>query len=583
MFPNLPPDQPVAIDSETTGLDYREDFTVGLVLTWGEKPDETAYHPIRHEGGGNLDSEPVLKFYKELLNSPSRRVVMHHAAFDLDFLANDGIEVRGPVEDTGINATLIDENAKKFSLEACCNRAKVQAKKGDVLYAHIASKFGGEAVRGQMEHFHRLRGDDPYAVDYAAGDGTSTYQLWKAQQPILDNQALRKVWEVEGRLIKVLHRSKRLGVRVDEERLADVKAKVVKLRDEAQAVIGEVNPRSAISVRKYLETLGDSIPAWPITAKGNPSFPEKYLATFKEGRAIVRVRKFANLLNTFIGPLYSEHIWQGRVHASFQQTASDDYGTVTGRLSSYRPNMQQIPKRNKELGRMFRSVFIPDEGMIWDDCDWSQAEYRIFVHYAQIKRLIDGYNEGTVDIHDYVAELCNVERDPVAKSINFGVLYGMGPRTLAATLGVSVARSKEILGIYADRIPEARRFAKSAEGVAAQRGYIFSLLGRRRRFPDRRFAYKAVNAICQSGNADATKLKMCELSDFFEEEGIGNLFFSIHDSFSMQRPKDRRDILERAIAILEDFGPNAAIPLDVKMRCDVGTGETWAEATYGTN
>lgn len=577
-FPDLPDDQTVAIDTETTGLDWRKDHTVGLVLTWGDKPDETAYHPIRHAGSGNLDAENTLAYYRGLLKSPRRRAIMHNAAFDLDFLANDDVKVAGPIEDTSINATLLDENAKRFSLEACCSRMGVQEKKGDALYAHLASLFGGEPERSQMANFHKLEADDPYAHMYAGGDGTSTYQLWGAQQEQLNHQNLRRVWGVESNLINVLHRCKRRGVKVDEERLQAVRQKVTQYRDEAQAVIGEINVRSSPQIRKYLESLGSDIPVWPTTAKGNPSFPEKYLDSFPQGQAIVRVRKFSNLLASFINPLEEEHIWNGRVHASFQQTASDDYGTVSGRLSSYRPNLQQVPKRNKELGMLFRSIFVPDEGMIWGDDDWSQMEYRLFAHYAGIQQLIDGYNQGDTDIHSYVAELTGLERD-LAKRVNLALLYGMGPKTMADNLGISLNKAKSIRNTYYDRIPEAQTFHKRAEHIAATRGYVFSLLGRRRRFPDRRFAYKAISGICQSSNADAVKAKMVELHSYFEENG-GNLFFTTHDAFSYQVPKDKPDAFSNVKNILEDFGPNSSIPLSVKIQIDHGQGSNWAEATY---
>lgn len=595
MFPDLSTVNTVAFDTETTGLNWREDQTVGLVLTWGMGPDETRYYPIRHTGGGNLEAAPVLRFFRDLFKRIDLRVVMHNAAFDLLFASKDGIEILGPIEDTQINEALIDENARSYSLDACCGRRGVQAKKGDPLYQHLAEVCGGKAERSQMENFHKLPGDDPLVVDYAAGDGTSTLQLWSAQQTELHRQNLGTVHTVECRLIPVLHRAKLRGVPIDEEELRRTRQQVVDMRDAAHVNVGLINVKSAAQVESYLQeriSMGEAVPPWPRTRpstrypEGQNSFPAAYLESFEAGLRIVRVRKLSNLLSTFIDPMLERHIIRGMVYPSFSQTASDDYGTVTGRLSSFQPNMQQVPKRNKELGRLFRRSFIPPSGMVWWEADYSQCEYRLFAHYAKSEKLIRGYNEEGIDMHQMVAGLLDMPRSQ-AKNMNFGILYGMGDRSLAGHIGADLTTAKLKRAQYFLEIPEASDFSSKAARAVRDRGYIRTLLGRRRRWPDNlrlKLAYQAINAICQGGNADIMKAKMVEIDDFFEATGRGHLGFSVHDAANFFTPVGDQETPKEVCRIMTDFSQGffAGKPLRVRMEVDSGSGANWAEASYGT-
>lgn len=591
MFPDLSTSNAIALDTETSGLSMHTDYIVGFVLTWSPDPADSKYYPIRHEGGANLEAAPVVEYFKKLLLRTDLRVIMHNAEFDLMMLHRDGITVEGPTEDTGINAALINENMKSFSLAGCCEFHHVQAKKSEPMYEHLAQVFGGKADRHQMANYYKLAGDDEVAVDYACGDGTSTFQLWQAQQKELDDQELRRVWNVECRLIKTLHRAKMRGIHVDVNRLDEVQEQIENELAIAEAEVDHINIGSGAEVQAWLEkqiARGEHVPAWVNTEptkrfpQGKPSFTGKYLGRFPVGQKLSAVRKLAKLSNGFITPLRETHLVGNKVYPSFSQTKSDDWGTVTGRMSSFKPNMQQVPKKDKRLGKIFRRIFIPPPGMTWWEMDYSQCEYRLFAHYSKSETLIRGYNEEGLNMHKIVADMLGQSYD-FAKNMNFGILYGMGDKSLAGHLGVSLAEAKEYRARYFQMIPEAKDVTEMSAKICRKHGYIRTLLGRKRRWMNpRKFDYQALNAFCQGGNADIMKLKMVETEDYMMSEGVGEYGFSVHDANEFFLPVNDNRTSEEVRRICEDLSDAPfKHPLRVDMKMDSGSGANWSIASYG--
>ena len=666
-FPNLSNADVIAFDTETSGLDPHKDRPVGYVFTWSMNPRDSIYLPIRHEGGGNLDPEPVIRFTKDTLARTDLRVVMHNAAFDIWMAEKDGIFIEGAVEDTALNAPLIDENLGKYNLQVCCERAdkevanqikafddrisyvrnivknlggkegkndldpelelsmliavkrslvRVQSKKAEPMYEHLAGKFGGKPTRDQMSNYWRLPGDDPVAVEYAVGDGTSTLQLWNYQQVELDVQDLRRVWRVESDLVQVLARARKRGVPVDVDYLGRMKENVAGLLKQAMSDIGNINPRAPSEFRPFVESIAthgksDLIPAdtpaedkerqvfdmWdekviplpPRTKpsktypKGQLSFNTKYLKKNPETNKIVRARKLAHMESLFVTPLTERHVYKGHVYPNFWQMAADDYGTVTGRLSGSDPNMQQVTKRDKELAKILRPVFVAPDGYTLCEMDYSQCEYRLFAHFAQAERLIKAYNEDGIDMHVMVSRLLNMPRDQ-AKNMNFGMLYGMGDASLAGHIGVSKAEAKAYKRKYFQEVPEAETFMELAAEAAERRGYVRTLLGRRRRYKNpRAMSYQAINSICQGGNADIIKIKMIEVDDYLRSSGRGHFAFSVHDALVMYLSNEF-DVHETAREIkricMNFTQEEHGFSLRVGMKLDEGFGKNWAEASF---
>ena len=434
-----------------------------------------------------------------------------------------------------------------------------------------------------MANYWRLDGQDDMGTEYAKGDGTSTYQLWEQQQKDLDDQDLRRVWSLENKVIRVLHRMVVRGVNIDEQRLVDVSKLVEQRLIEAnESLPKDLNIRSGAQMKALFDKA--NITDYPITEKGNPSFTENYLLTNEIGKKIVAARKYGNLLNSFISPM-NTHIFNGRIHTEFNQSRSDHFGTITGRLSSSRPNMQQVPKRNKELGQLFRSVFVPDEGMVWGSVDYSQCEPRLLAHYSKCKVLLSGYlSDPPIDAHTAVANAAGIDRDS-GKRLNQGLLTGMGKAKLIVELGVSEAQGEKIWNDYFTNMPEIKVLQKTAANKMKSVGFVKSIMGRRARLDKRSnydMSYKAINRLLQCGNADIIKEAMVNIDNYLEANGDKvHMLLSIHDSIDFQFYEDDRQDFNTAIEIMQDFGPKKSIELQVPMVVDVGEGKNWSEASYG--
>jgi DNA polymerase-1 len=587
-------------DSETSGLDWRKNHVVGYVIKPIEHP--SYYIPVRHAGGGNIggcrvpatadgwreDLHPFeIELAKVARDTPSR-VVGHYLDFDLKFSYRHGIVFSGPLEDTMVNAALLDENMRGFSLENVALWCEAIAKKGDALYQHLSSIFGGPAERKSMEHFWKTNASDEVVWDYATGDGVSTEDVWTKQNRYISEEGLERVHGVECRVIRTIFRMTHQGIRIDENELDRVhegfKERARELSNKFPSGFKTNAPTHLRDFFKHqIERAGSS---WPRTDKGALQFNEAILKTFQEGRDVLEVRKIDHAISAFTGPMKEEHLWKGRVFCSFNQMKADEYGTVSGRLSSSNPNLQQVPKRDKHIGKPYRRIFLPDEGHIWWDRDFKQQEYVVFTDYTRDPNLVAGYSaDPPVDIHQIVADMLGVERDPTAKRMNLGMLYGMGIKALAGNLGVEIPQARAWQNDYHERFPFGKQFLKNAEARARTRGFVFTYLGRKRRFPDTRFAHKAGNAVIQGSSADITKLKMAEIDEYFASEGdYARLILQVHDSLSWTAPDDDRGrrISAEADRIMQDFqSEEALIKLGVPLRVDASTGNNWSEATFG--
>lgn len=608
----------LAFDTETSGLDWRHQHIVGYVLTFSPRPADSYYIPFRHLGSQNvgLQSGPKTKDgwdgklargEKELLDAllrPDVRMVGHNLAFDLKFLFRvAGTDAFIPqYEDTMINAPLINEFAGKFSLEACCARAAVQAKKSAEIVAYLRSKFPEiKSDREAMGHFWRLAGDDKMAISYAEGDGTSTWQLRDAQMLEIKEQGLERVHDIESRLIRVLARMTCKGIRVDKDKVEDLLYNKKTGLDVRINKMMKILPKGASIWAKadlvpYFTKLGHT--DWPTTPKkGDPSITEPWLKTFPKGQEVLEARQLTHLRDSFVLPLLNEHLWNGRCHANFNQLRNDEYGTITGRLSCDSPNLQQAHKRDAVRGRMLRGLFLPDPGKIFGEVDYSQCEPRLLAYYSRARVLLDGYlATPSVDAHTAVTRAMNLskgydnwtkEQQKAArengKRVNQTLVTGGGKGVIVSKYGVDPKEVDQIWNDYFSAMPEIRTLQKKAGTRMRKNGYVFSLLGRRARLLDPNKSYIAVNRLLQCGNADILKSKLVEMDDYLESEGRPeiDILNNIHDAFDFQFAPEARVHYNRCLEIMVDFGPDSLIPLDVPMEIDAGEGKTWAEATFG--
>lgn len=521
-----------------------------------------------------------------LLERQGRLIFGHNLAFDLKFLHRIGLtKFDANFEDTMLNSTLLNEWQSSFSLDYSCKVYGVSQKK-TTIYDYIATKFGVPS-KGAMGHFWRLAGDDPQTVEYAAGDGVSTWQLREKQAVELELQNLTLVHGVECRLVPVLARMMTRGVKIDEERLHEVKRIVEQKRDAALRELPEgFNSRAPSQVRALMEK--DGYLDWPMTApskthpKGVPSFNEQWLLTNPIGQKIVAARKCSNLLASFIDPMIETHLWCGRCHPDYNQLRGDEFGTITGRLSSSNPNLQQVSKRNKDLGRLHRSIFVPDNGMLWGSADYKQMEPTLLAYYSRCKVLMDGFKANPpVDPHQAVATAAGIDRE-TGKRVNQTIITGGGKKVLVSRYGVDPGRVDQVWNDYFAAMPEIRTIQKQSSARMQQRGYVLSLLGRRCRLNDPNKSYVALNRLLQGGNADCLKIKMCEVDDYLKSEGDRvNLLNNVHDALDYQFRSGDEKVYKEALRIMTSFGDKDVIKLDIPVAVDADTGRNWAEATFG--
>lgn len=637
----------VCYDCETSGLDWKRNHIVGHVVTFGPDPKDSYYLPFRHAGSGNIGGKPGPKDPHgwdgkihpaeaeliKLLDRPELLIFGHNLAFDLKFLYRVGYRFRARNEDTIINAPLIDELQARFTLEFCAKSAGVFNKLAAPMYAHIQKVFPEADGKKAMAYYYLLDGDDPMAVEYAEGDGTSTWQLrdWQMGQittPDRYGRDLSKVWDVESRLIPVLARMTTRGIKIDETRLGEIHEEVnVKIDKLLNSFPSDFNARAPSKVQAWMEANGQT--NWPLTPTGKPSFPEQFLLQSEAGKAVVDIRRLETLKSSFIEPMINNHLWNGRVHSEYNQMRGDEYGTITGRLSSSNPNLQQVPKRNVEIGKVFRSIFVPDDGMIWGSVDFSQCEPRLLAYYSGARVLVDGYlSSPPVDAHTSVTIATNPDWDELDKAerkarretgkrVNQTILTGGGVRALGH---YGVEEPERIMREYFDRMPEIKVLQKEAANVLKRRGYVCSLLGRRAHLEDRDKSYVAVNRLLQCGNADIIKLKMVEIDEHLDRSGRPiDLLNNVHDALDFQFAEEHRKVYEECLEIMQGFGPEDEITLPVKvtdpevverfkdvakpafkdgaelytvdgkrvydvplpMEIEAGEGKSWATATYG--
>jgi len=589
----------IVLDAETSGVDWRVNQPVGYVIT--ESAENNFYIPIRHGGGSNLMDPNVAPMQTptdkivihewereaakafEVRRQRNYKTVGHHLKFDMHMSANAGIMLGRNCGCTQNNAAMLDEYRRSFSLDSVAKSEGVTAKLGEELYAHMARLFGGEAKRSIMEHYWRLPGDDALGVDYALGDGVTTLEVWHSQLKAIEEEDMSLIHGIESELIWTLFRMERRGIKVDERYIGELEAGIAEELAAARSVLPSgLNVKSPVQMKALFEEAG--ITNWPTTDAGNPSFTEAFLKRSELGRAVVTVRQLSTLGSSFITPLKERFIFEGRVHATLNQLKADETGTVAGRLSCSDPNLQAVHKRNKVLGRKFRKVYVADEDMDFCEDDYSQCEPRLFAHYSQDPNLLAGYNQTPFrDVHDIVAQMLEVERDPTAKRMNMGIFTGMQTQSFAGHMGWPIDKATQAFNAWFEAFPSIKGFQDQAKAVFRSRGYVKTILGRRCRLEQPRFAYRGTSRIIQGSNADILKERLLACDKYLESQGdLVHLLMTVHDSIEYQKPKGAEGERQRAEmrAIMTDV-QSAPYNLRVPFVMDSGTGKNWAEATYG--
>lgn len=592
----------LAYDTETSGLEH-SDYIVGYVITANYY---SIYVPVRHEGGGNI---PNVDEFEEALASAfadrSRkgyRAVGHHLSFDLRMSLKVGygskqvaVVLGSPLEDTMINEALIDDRTIGYSLDDCCKRHGVAAKKGDELYKLLAETFGGMPDRKSMKNYWRLPGDHPVVVDYATGDGISTLELWASQQPLLDEKDvwaeadLRQVWKLECDLLPHLAHMYSKGIAVDMEYgarlMSDDKNDPLSIKaaisQAMEAFEPGFNPRSPTQVEALYRANGYTDEQFDRTDAGKPSFTESWLENNDIGEAILQVRRLEKMRDSFVTPLIDTQNFGGRIYPTLNQSKSDEYGVAGARLSCSEPNMQAFPKRNKSVGKRARPLIKPDFGHIYED-DFKQQEPRFFTHYSEEPSLIEAYRLGTMDIHDVADSYFHIGRD-LAKRLGLGVLTGLQAKSLAVRMRWTEAQARDAINKFLyEAFPAIRQFQHDAKATFKARGMVRSILGRRAHLDHPRFAYRGLSRIIQNSGGDHMKtalLRACQYAESEKYDGI-DILLTIHDSTLFQAEPGSKHP-EEIKRLLEGVAQEPQFNLIVPIPIDEGHGIHWGHASYG--
>jgi len=551
----------------------------------------SGYFPIAHEGGGNMDRALVLDWFEEVLQTTSTKI-FHNAMYDVSWIRSLGFYINGGIIDTMVAASLCDENRWSFTLDSV-GKDYIGMRKNEKLLQEAAKEWG---INPKAEMW---RLPAPFVGEYAEKDAEMTLKLWHALQHEIKKQDLWDVFNLETNLFPCLVDMKFKGVRVDVAKAHAVKTQLTVtegelLRDIKKMAGFDVEIWAAASIAKAFEKA--KLP-YDRTEKGAPSFTKNFLATHPHElpKLINQAREINKANTTFIDTIL-KHEHKGRIHADINQIRSDDGGTVTGRFSYSNPNLQQIPARHKELGPLIRSLFIPEEGCSWGCFDYSQQEPRILVHFASLMKLegtgtiVDAYNDGSADFHQMIADMAGIERKQ-AKTINLGIMYGMGKNKLMAELGLMKDAAEKLLRTYHQRAPFVKMLSEAVARRADDSGKIRTIGGRLCHFDmwephgfgikkplphadalrehgpgiKRAFTYKALNKLIQGSAADMTKISMLAL---YREGVIPHI--QIHDELdiSIQSPVDA----EKIIGIMEE-----AVKLQVPNKVDYEKGENWGD------
>ena len=573
----------LALDTETTGLDYMDAKLVGISLS--VKSGEAAYIPLGHQQEEQLDVDVVLKKLKPILESTKIKIVGQNIKFDRNILARYGIQLTSFENDTMLMSYVLNSTATRHNLDAL---AQYYLNYKTTTFEEVAGK-GVKQVTFDLVPIDQ-------AVHYASEDADITYRLHEelksrlAKEPVL-NTLLE---EIEIPLITVLSDMERAGTLVNEKVLKaqskNFSKRITKLETEAYELADqEFNLGSPKQLQEiFFEKL--KYPILQKTPGGQPSTAENVLQQLSEDyelpKIILEHRTLSKLKSTYTDKLPSQiSPSTGRIHTSFNQT-----GTSTGRLSSSDPNLQNIPIKTED-GRRIRQAFEAPKGYQLISADYSQIELRVIAHLSKDEGLLKAFKEGQ-DIHSSTAsEVFGVDIKEVdlnqrrsAKAINFGLIYGISAFGLSKQLGINRNLAAEYMDIYFSRYPGVRKYMNTIKSETKKIGYVETLYGRRLYLPEistgnaiRRQAAErvAINAPVQGTAADIMKKAMLSVNDSLKKQKIdAKLILQVHDELVVEsHEKDTSKVKK----ILTDSMSKAA-KLSVPLEVEIGIGKNWDQA-----
>lgn len=594
-LPVFHPGQPVSIDVETCdpGLGTRgpggwrkEGHLVGVAAACGK---ETIYAPIGTSG---------LREWIATTAKVASAVVFANALYDLEWLESAlGLDLSAlPIHDVQIAEPLIDEDRLSYSLDA--------------LAKHYLGETKDERLLSEALAIHGLKGKEDlwklpaeFVGPYAEADVRLTLAVWQEQMLYLERENLLPIYALERAVIPVLHRMRRKGVRVDMDAVSALRQELIDTEFKLQEYLGHVNVNAGADLKQLCDRIGAQ---YDFTDKGNPSFTKDWLRRMApyhpEIQAVADLRQAEKIRSSFLDSAIGQSVDRhGILRCTWHQMRDPEGGTLTGRMSASKPNIQQIPRRGR-LGQKVRECFIPPNGGKWLKLDYSQQEPRLMVHFAcatnmpGARDVAQMYRDGG-DIYHCIMDVMGwmggteqerKERRDQSKTITLGMMYGMGDESLGNSLKLSKQEAADLRKKLYARIPFLGMISEDVKNVAIKRGYIRTILGRHQRFDDwepnysegaqpvktlarakllwpdkglrRAWTHTALNKLIQGSAADMTKKLMTMTK--------ADLMIAVHDEVGAE-VHDEKDVQEiQQVA-------ETCVPLLVPVKADVKLGRSW--------
>lgn len=595
------PNDPVAWDTETTGLDPKTVELVGIGCCWGKQPTELAYIPVTHHQGQQLAKQVVLTALREILEGEQYPKVLQNTKFDRAIFKHQGITLNGVVFDTMLASYVINPEVKHNLTDLSLR-----------YLGNIIAKSYKDLGLTKKQTIADL--EIPLAAEYCGLDVYTTYLLFEKLKTELRNypELATLLLEVEQPLEPVLCEMENTGICIDQvylKQLADeLGTDLVELEAQVyQAADERFNLNSPKQLGEILfEKLGLNAKKTRKTATGystDHAVLEKLQGDHPIIDYILEYRTLAKLKSTYIDALPTLVSSQtGRIHTDFNQTL-----TSTGRLSSSNPNLQNIPVRT-DFSRRIRRAFIPQQDWLLVAADYSQIELRILTHLSQEPILLAAYQQGE-DVHRVTAQMIFEKASPaevtpeerrIGKIINFGVIYGMGSQRFAREAGVSKAEGKAFIERYHARYAQVFAYLELVKKQAIAQGYVSTILKRRRNFEfasnclielrgsqpetidletldyaynDAQLLRAAANAPIQGSSADIIKVAMIQIHELLKNYQA-RLLLQVHDELVFEMPPEEWEDLQPKIKTTMENAISLAVPLVVDIHC----GNNWLEA-----
>ncbi|MFH1347470.1 MAG: DNA polymerase I, partial [Candidatus Margulisiibacteriota bacterium] len=563
-----------AFDLETTSLDPRSAEIVGISFSTETK--SAYYLPLRHKDTkAVMSADKVLETLQPLFLSDKLKIG-HNIKYDIEVLKTAGIEVKGPLFDTMVAAYLLDPVSNKLALKKL---AKQFLGREMIKLVELIGKDS------EYEDFSQVPID--VATDYAASDSEATFALYEIFKLALKAQKLDKLfYEVEMPLVEVLVEMESNGISIDAKLLNKMSQEMEKslkdLEEHIYAIAGEtfnINSPKQLSKILFEKLMLPVIKRTKTGASTNAEVLEELAAQkFEIAEKLLDFRQLTKLKSTYVDVLPTLiDPKTGRIHTSFNQTI-----TATGRLSSSDPNLQNIPARG-EWGKAIRAAFIPEKkDWVILTADYSQIELRILAHLSQDKVLLNAF-QNDLDVHQATADELGISRD-AAKTVNFGIIYGISDFGLAKQLKVKRTEAAEFISKYFTKHSGVKEFMDKTIEDAKEKGYVTTMLGRKRPIPDinspnhglRSFAERtAINTPVQGTAADMIKVAMVNIYKKLRVTRYAlRMIIQVHDELVFECPIAEAEKVKK---IIEEEMANA-LKLSVPVKVDIGIGKNWAEA-----